>query len=673
LVPLRDNQGQISSLMGICRDITKLKQTEQSLLESEGRNRFFTETVPLTVWHTDTDGNVLDCNHHWCEYTGQTLEEAKGHGWCKALHPEDLPKVFEQVRDSQGYGEMYESEHRLRRASDGNYRWHLARGTPIKDNDGTVIGWIGCTIDIHDQKCAEAELKKVRAELEQRVEERTTELSAANFRLQREVKERRRAEEAWRQSHDELKTIYNEMIDGLLMVDVETKKLVWCNASMRIMLGYTEEELLSRSLEDIYPFDEVPNVLTRFRNLEENWQHMILGVPVLRKDGSVIYADINRNKITFNGRKCIAGSFRDITERQKAQEALRQSEERYRSVVEDQTEIICRFKADGTFIFVNDVFGRFFGKMSQELLGSKWYALASSEDLPAITGRLREISLQNPTAVVECRVCSGAGELRWMQIVARGIFDSQGRLAEIQSVGRDITERKQARQALEQERQSLWQMLQASDHERQIISYEIHDGLAQYLAAAGMQFQSYESLKSAFSEEADKAYKTAVELVRQAHFESRRLINEVRPPIIDEIGIETALSHLVYEQRRRGGMEIEFHSSVQFSRLQPILENALYRIVQEALTNACKHSKSKKVVVSMQQEEQDLRLAVQDWGVGFDPVSVEKGRFGLEGIRQRVRLLGGQLAIDSSPGSGTLVRVVLPIVELQNDGNVADE
>ncbi len=115
-----------------------------------------------------------------------------------------------------------------------------------------------------------------------------------------------------------------------------------------------------------------------------------------------------------------------------------------------------------------------------------------------------------------------------------------------------------------------------------------------------------------------------------------------------------------------GGPKIECNSSVQFGRLPPILENALYRIVQEALTNACKHSKSKKVTVTLTQEGQDVRLEVRDWGIGFDPESVEKGHFGLEGIRQRVRLLGGRLTIESTPGSGTLVQVVVPIVEKQN-------
>jgi signal transduction histidine kinase len=211
-------------------------------------------------------------------------------------------------------------------------------------------------------------------------------------------------------------------------------------------------------------------------------------------------------------------------------------------------------------------------------------------------------------------------------------------------------------------------MLQASDHERQTISYEIHDGLAQYLAAANMQLQVFDGLRDSNPEEAKKAYDAATQLVRQAHAESRRLINEVRPPVIDEIGLETAISHLVHEQRRRGGPKIKFDSDVQFGRLPSILENALYRIAQEALTNACKHSKSKKVTVTMTQEGQEVRLEVQDWGIGFEPESVEKGHFGLEGIRQRVRLLGGALTIESTPGSGTSVQVVVPIVEKQSEG-----
>jgi signal transduction histidine kinase len=253
-------------------------------------------------------------------------------------------------------------------------------------------------------------------------------------------------------------------------------------------------------------------------------------------------------------------------------------------------------------------------------------------------------------------------------VFARCFRRQDGSVDHFLSLVEDITERKKAEEALERERQALWRMLQASDHERQTISYEIHDGLTQYLAGAIMQFQAHDSLKEGSPKKARKAYETALELVHQAHSEARRLINEVRPPVIDDNGIETAISHLVHEERQRGGPKIECHSDVQFGRLPPILENALYRIAQEALTNACKYSKSKNVAVTMTQEGQDVRLEVRDNGIGFDPGLIETGHFGLEGIRQRVRLLGGRLTIESKPGDGTLVQVVVPIVEQQNEG-----
>ncbi len=291
--------------------------------------------------------------------------------------------------------------------------------------------------------------------------------------------------------------------------------------------------------------------------------------------------------------------------------------------------------------------------------------LHPKEALPAIVETLQENVVGHLPGKSNVPMLRKDGSIFYADITG-DTFTYQNRPCSL-GLFRDVTERRQAQEALERERQTLWHMLQASDHERQTISYEIHDGLAQYLAAALMQLQVFHGIRNSNAEEAQKAYDAATQLVRQAHAESRRLISEVRPPIIDEIGLETGISHLVHEHRQRGGPKIKFDSDVQFGKLPPILENALYRIAQEALTNACKHSKSKKVAVTMIQEGQDVRLEVRDWGIGFDPESVGKGHFGLEGIRQRVRLLGGRLTIESTPGAGTLVQVVVPIVEKQNE------
>ena len=152
-------------------------------------------------------------------------------------------------------------------------------------------------------------------------------------------------------------------------------------------------------------------------------------------------------------------------------------------------------------------------------------------------------------------------------------------------------------------------------------------------------------------------------MVRHAYLEARRLISGVRPPILDEAGVEAAIAHLVHEHRTAGGPGIDFHSDVSFDRLPRTLENVAYRIAQEALTNACKHSRSERVSVTLSQASDIIHLEVQDWGIGFDPTAHQEDHFGLEGIRERTRLLGGRFAIESRPGEGTRLCVDLPLIE----------
>jgi signal transduction histidine kinase len=225
---------------------------------------------------------------------------------------------------------------------------------------------------------------------------------------------------------------------------------------------------------------------------------------------------------------------------------------------------------------------------------------------------------------------------------------------------RDVSQRRQAGAAVERERPALMHLLQSSDRDRQRIAYVIHDGLAQHLAGAIMQFQAFEHLKDRDSGLAAKVYATGLAMLRQSHFVPRRLIAGIRPPILDELGVVEAVAHLVHEQSRESGPKIEYCSMVDFDRLVPIFEDAIYCVCQEGLANACSHSRSQRV---WRQQGGRVRIEVRDWGTGFDAGVVPGNGFGLKGIRQRARLLGGKCSIRSGSRKGTRVRVELPVVK----------
>lgn len=134
----------------------------------------------------------------------------------------------------------------------------------------------------------------------------------------------------------------------------------------------------------------------------------------------------------------------DISVIKEAEAELRQSEERFRSLVQDQTEVISRLRADGTYIFVNEVYCRLFGKTEAEIIGGTWKPVVYHEDLQHVMDEVSKLSVTNPVVMIENRVVSATGEVRWMQFSNRGIFDAHGELTEIQSVGRDISDRKRA-------------------------------------------------------------------------------------------------------------------------------------------------------------------------------------------------------------------------------------
>jgi PAS domain S-box-containing protein len=143
--------------LAFCQDITERKLAEEALRESQARFREVIDTLPALVWTIRPDGFVADCNRTWCEFTGMTREQSLGNGWMAALHPDDRATTGAAVADAFATGKPYQVEQRLRR-HDGEFRWFLVRGHPVRDSTGKVVHWHGANVDIHDRKLAEEAL-----------------------------------------------------------------------------------------------------------------------------------------------------------------------------------------------------------------------------------------------------------------------------------------------------------------------------------------------------------------------------------------------------------------------------------------------------------------------------------------------------------------------------------
>jgi len=221
--------------------------------------------------------------------------------------------------------------------------------------------------------------------------------------------------------------------------------------------------------------------------------------------------------------------------------------------------------------------------------------------------------------------------------------------------GEDITDLKRSESQLQRDQWVLRRLLEIQEKERQLISYEIHDGLAQYVASAIMHLEA-----AAHAHPDSRELTDGIRLVRAAAEEARRLIGGLRPPALDELGIVDAIESLVADARLEVP-SITFEHRLPDDRLPPDVETTIFRIVQESLSNVRKHAAARKAEVQMIWQPEGIRVRVHDNGRGFDPSQVPTTRFGLEGIRQRCRLLGIEPTITSAPRKGTTVEVLLPV------------
>lgn len=337
----------------------------------------------------------------------------------------------------------------------------------------------------------------------------------------------------------------------------------------------------------------------------------------------------------------------EVAERRQVEKELTDSETRYRTLVEASAQGIYIYQ-EGTIRFANRALGRLFGYESAEaLIGEDVERLYS----PYEEARLTAYNAAALAGHVEPRRYEWHGvhqdgAVLWLEsLPLRITWDGSPALM---VTVLDITERR------------------GKEQERRKIAYDIHDGIAQLMVGAQHHLEAFDYLWRDDASLAENQLSRGRTKLRQAIVETRRLMTQLRPVSLETLGLIPAVQQYLNELGKDAGWEIDYHAEVAALNLPPDGETALFRILQEALTNAWKHAQTSMVRLSLHTEgEKDdlLVVYVQDWGVGFEPAGVQSDAqgIGLMGMRERARLLGGMCSIESRPGRGTTVRLRIPM------------
>ena len=746
------------------------------LRRQELERQTFLDSIPAMIWCRDKDNRILRANKSAAKSIGRSVEEVEGKrteelfpAEAAQSHADDL-EVINTGKPKFGMIEPY-------LVASGEKRWVQADKIPYRDQSGATIGVIVCAVDITDCVRAEEALHKAQEELELRVQERTSELRRTIELLKREDAERRRAENAFRTSlayfqtfmdnsplvafvkDEEGRYVYanrlweqifhktnGEMIgkadtelwpsdtaeqlrkndravfaagrtveleeilptpDGIphtwvvfkfvlrgpserrllggVALDITERKrgeealreseeryrqlievcqdaiyalddegiFTLTNPAGCTLLGYTEQELVGMSVANTYLPEERSVVLERLQQLK-------IGSPLrfervaVRKDGTIVPIEVCLSPMT-HGR--YQAAVRDVTERKRAEEALRESEAFKNRVLENSPDCIKVLDMEGRLLFMNKG-----GQQRMEicditsLLNSQWIDFWKGEDKQRASAAV-EVARTGSVGRFVGFCPTAAGKPRWWDVLITPLFDASGAPDRLLSISRDITEHKRAEEALRRSEEQLRLALE----ERERLSQDLHDNIIQTIYAIGMELEECQHLMTEDETVAIKKLRHAVAQLNLVIRDVRNYIVVEEPDRISAVRLRTELTKLA--RAMNGAHSLRFRISLDplaASQLTPEETKHVLSIAREAMSNSLRHSGARSGVVSLQMEHGALRLMVEDSGVGFDPQALEARGQGLRNIAARAEKLGARCRVTSEHGRGTRILIDIP-------------
>lgn len=582
------------------------------------------ETLPAGMVITDPDGGVVLANAQARVILGSALTGAtfrlKGDTHLfrldgPAFQPEDLP-----VNRAIQKGETTTGLEGLLHHEDGSQVFVLIAASPVRDETGRVTSAVEIIQDITDLK---------------------------------------RMEQALRESEERYRTLFDNFSEPTTVWN-KNGELVMQNLISARNLGGKREDYIGKSIYSI--FGETGKIyLERMKRVIETGTAENREDVVMLPSGEHYFWTSMQRIQNPAGQYAVQIISYDTTDRKRAEEALRASEEKFAKVFHHSPDAVVIVRvADGTILEVNEAFSKMFGFTRLDVVGKSWMHISLVE-MSEEQQKVIEIYQEKGT-VADQELNFTAKEGQSITALVSLIPITVGGELCVLAIAHDITLRKQSEKALRQAQAALAQGIQerAAIEERQRLARELHDSVSQVLygisLGANTALTLFESDRSKVLEALDYILSQA----RAGLTEMRALIFELRPESLEMEGLVAALNKQTAALRARLGIEVVVdmcdEPEVPFS-----IKEVVYRITQEALHNAIKHARPNYLEVILQKDNHNLIVEICDDGVGFDPTAAYPGHLGLRSMRERAEKAGGVLEISSAPEQGTRIKASLPI------------
>jgi len=631
---VKDSHGRTVKTYGVNQDITDRKRVEERL-------RLTLEATNDGIWDWNIPtGKAVFSPRYYRMLGFEPYEFLESYdSWRSLVHPDDFDwaerKINEHINKNIGYA----IEIRMRTKS-GDWRWILTRGMVVeRDTDNRLVRMVGTHSDITERKRMEESLK--------------------------------RSEENFRHSLDDSPM-------GVRIV-TEAGETIYANRAILDIYGYDSmEELKTIPVEKRY----TPESHADFLGRREKRQQGIdapseYTINIIRKDGEVRNLLVLRSEILWDCERQFQVLYSDITERKQAEKTLKESEERYRSLVDNAHEAIY-VAQDGMIKFINRAGVEIAEQSEQELISRPFIELIHPDDRAMAGERyLKRLKGEVLKSRYIFRIITKNDNIKWLE-VGSALINFEGRPATL-NVVTDITDRKQVEEELRISRSQLralaTRLQQIREEERLMVAREIHDEMGGGLTGLKMDL-SWLLRKMGDADPCeervalmDKIH-TSNALIDQMIKVVRRISADLRPSVLDDLGLIAALSWQAQEFTSRTEIQCEFVTHIDYINLEDETATGVFRVFQEALTNVMRHSQATKVAVVLREDErslfgdESLVLEIRDNGRGITEEEIlNPESLGLLGMKERVLAFGGELSIRGEPGGGTVLVLKIPRIQ----------